>query len=116
MAAVLRATGLLLAGLAAWLLLAVFPGSGDRQVSGLPYVVALAAVGGLRGLRPRGHPLVTGALLAAPALLTAPWLAPRGDDDGLWVLWFPLVVVAGAVAAGACAVVAATARRPGPRR
>jgi len=28
-----------------------------------------------------------------PALVLAGWTAPRGDNDGLWILWFPLLFV-----------------------
>ncbi len=40
--------------------------------------------------------------LGLPPLLLSPWTAPRGDSDGLWVLWIPMLffflVVLGLVA------------------
>jgi hypothetical protein len=98
-------------GTAAWLLLAVAPGQGRSQVSAGPYIVALVVCGALVGVLLGGHPLVTGAALAAPALLTAGWLAPRGDDDGLWLLWFPTIAFAAAAAAGSHPVGVAAWRR-----
>lgn len=34
---------------------------------------------------------LVGAAVAAPALVLALWTAPRGDNDGLWLLWFPIL-------------------------
>lgn len=36
---------------------------------------------------------VIGVALALPALLLSPWTAPRGDDDGLWILIVPALLV-----------------------
>ena len=44
--------------------------------------------------------------LAVPALLLAPWVTPHGDNDGLWVLIFPMVLFWGAC----CAVLHMAAR------
>lgn len=79
-------------GTAAWVLFAVVPGRDGSQVSGGPYFAALMTCAALIGVSLGGHPLVNGALLTAPALLTAGWLAPRGDEDGLWLMWFPAIV------------------------
>jgi hypothetical protein len=27
-----------------------------------------------------------------PLLLALPWIVDKGDDDGLWILWFPFVL------------------------
>jgi hypothetical protein len=40
--------------------------------------------------------LVALRLVASP-LLTAGWTAPRGDEDGLWVLFFPYLIFMGFV-------------------
>lgn len=63
------------------------------------YVPAMLVAGALLGLWFGGHPLVTGAALAAPGLALAPWDAPRGDGDGLWLLVFPAIVWYGFLAA-----------------
>jgi hypothetical protein len=31
--------------------------------------------------------------LGVPPLVLSPWTAPRGDGDGLWVLWVPLLAL-----------------------
>jgi hypothetical protein len=62
-----------------------------------------AAVGGAL-VAPRRAALV-GAMLGLPGLVLSPWTAPRGDNDGLWILIVPfmgvftVVLVATALAA-----------------
>ena len=34
-----------------------------------------------------------GALLGVPGLVLSPWTAPRGDNDGLWIMIVPLLAV-----------------------
>ena len=34
--------------------------------------------------------------LSLPQVVLAFWTAPRGDNDGLWVLWMPLLLLFGA--------------------
>lgn len=63
-----------------------------------------------------GRAWLTGVLLGAPALLTAVWLTPRGDGDGLWVLVFPYVLFAMACAAAAHWVGAWVVRRRDRRK
>ena len=36
---------------------------------------------------------VIGLALGLPALLLSPWTAPRGDNDGLWILIVPTLFV-----------------------
>jgi hypothetical protein len=55
--------------------------------------------------------VVAGTAIAAPALLLAGWTAPRGDEDGLWVLWFPLLVGLGGLLAGIAMAASWTANR-----
>lgn len=111
---VLRAAVCVALGAAAWVLLAVLPGRDGSQVDAGPFFVALMACAALVGAWLGGHPVVAGALLAAPALITAGWLAPRGDEDGLWILWFPVVVFAAGAAAGAHWAAAEARRRLRP--
>ena len=60
------------------------------------FVILLAAalVGGW--LFPRSS-LVIATMLVVPALVLAPWTAPRGDNDGLWTLILPLLIFFGFV-------------------
>ena len=50
-----------------------------------------AAAGGL--LAPRTSSWLTGLALGVPCLALAPWTAPRGDNDGLWLTIVPLLAV-----------------------
>jgi hypothetical protein len=85
-------------GLAAWLLTAVLPYRGETRSSGGPYVVALCVGGAVAGFVLGGRAAATGALLGAPGFVLLWWTAPRGDEDGLWLLWAPVVVFAALLA------------------
>lgn len=56
----------------------------------LPVLVVAATIGGI--FIPR-HATLIGVMLVAPALLLAPWTAPRGDNDGLWLLIVPILAL-----------------------
>jgi hypothetical protein len=58
---------------------------------------------------------LAGLLLGLPGLILSPWTAPRGDNDGLWVLIVPLLCVFVLVLM-AVAQVGAWARARFPRR
>ena len=45
------------------------------------------------------------SLFVLPLLVAVPWIVDKGDNDGLWVLWFPFVVVMIPATATASAVV-----------
>lgn len=53
-------------------------------------LLGAALVGGF--LFPRRAGLI-GMMLGLPSLLLSPWTAPRGDNDGLWILIIPLLGV-----------------------
>ncbi len=53
-------------------------------------MIAAAAVLGL--VFGRSRAVGVACALAAPQFLLALLTAPRGDNDGLWVLWLPLLV------------------------
>ncbi|HEU0170724.1 MAG TPA: hypothetical protein VFR26_04725 [Acidimicrobiales bacterium] len=55
-----------------------------------PLLLIAAVLGGF--LFPSRAALV-GALLGLPGLALSPWTAPRGDNDGLWVLIIPIMVL-----------------------
>ncbi len=55
-----------------------------------PLLLAAAVVGGF--ISPRRAGLI-GLALGTPGMALSPWTAPRGDDDGLWILIVPLSVV-----------------------
>jgi hypothetical protein len=74
----------------------------DRGLTILFSVLPLAALA--LGLTwPEAASTTIGASLVAGPLAMAPWTAPRYDEDGLWVLVFPSLLVWGVV----CAVLAA---------
>lgn len=86
-----------LVGLVAWwMTMATAPrysfGADQGMGNGLYYPLPLgaAAVGGW--VVPARAALI-GLALGAPGVLLSPWTAPRGDNDGLWILIVPLLVV-----------------------
>ena len=89
-------------GAALWLLL-VPNDDPDGQARNAAYwwLAGLAAVV-LGALTATNESAIVGASVGAPALVLAGWTAPRGDGDGLWVLWFPLLfgLMIGLAAAG----------------
>jgi hypothetical protein len=61
----------------------------DLGSSALYYVLlGTALAGGV--LQPKRAWLV-GIMLGLPPLLLSPWTAPRGDNDGLWILIVPML-------------------------
>jgi hypothetical protein len=61
------------------------PDMGDNRNYPLLFVLVMA--GG--ELAPR-RAVSVGVCLVLPGLALAPWTAPRGDEDGLWVLDLPI--------------------------
>ena len=59
----------------------------------------------------RRRPGRAAAVLVLPALILSPWTAPRGDNDGLWMLIVPMLAMYGLV----LAVVARATTRLGRR-
>jgi len=57
------------------------------------------------------HAWLLGALLGLPGLLLSPWTAPRGDNDGLWVLIIPTLGVFVLVLMGVATVTSWARRR-----
>jgi hypothetical protein len=55
-----------------------------------PALLGLAVLGGV--IAPRQATIV-GVMLVAPSLVLSPWTAPRGDDDGLWLLIVPFLAL-----------------------
>jgi hypothetical protein len=65
--------------------------SADPRVSAYWWImIAAATVLGLVFGKSRAPAVAFG--LAAPQFLLALFTAPRGDNDGLWALWLPLLV------------------------
>ena len=52
--------------------------------------LAVAVLGG--AIRPRAAGVI-GVMVVVPGLVLSPWTTPRGDDDGLWLLIVPFLVV-----------------------
>lgn len=91
----------LVAGLVVWLVVVALPTSSNAEPNGTPYIVVLCLLAIALGLLwPKGlfHSLLVGASLMLPGLVLVWWTAPRGDEDGLWLLWFMVVPWAGALA------------------
>ena len=106
----------LVAGTALWLALVPNddPNADARNPAYWWLAIGVAVV--LGALMRSNQSASVGAAVAVPALALAPWTAPRGDNDGLWVLWFPflfgfLFLLAGAGATGAWMVGRRAARR-----
>jgi hypothetical protein len=90
-----------LTGLTAWIGLVGIPGAGHSHYTGSWYAIAVLALGLLLGfLDPRTGDFRAGAIFVLSALLLAGWTTPRGDNDGLWLLVFPMLVVLGLLFAG----------------
>ena len=53
-----------------------------------PVLLGVAVVGGF--VAPKQATII-GVMLVAPALALSPWTAPRGDNDGLWLLIVPFL-------------------------
>ncbi|MGQ0830756.1 MAG: RDD family protein [Microthrixaceae bacterium] len=86
---------------------------GDENPIGPVLVLSVfVAPAAWSGWRRRAPALTIGAALTVGPTLLALWTAPRGDNDGLWVLvlWFLPVL------GGLAAIVAALARRVGAAR
>lgn len=63
-------------------------------------VVGMSAAGAVLGATRRSPSIGIGASLVAVPALLAWWTAPRGDNDGLWVLIFWPLAFVGAFSAG----------------
>jgi hypothetical protein len=84
-------------GLATWLLTMAnaprYSYGADQDLGNpalLPLLLGAALVG---GFLVRRRPWLIGAGLGLPGLLLSPWTAPRGDNDGLWILIVPELAV-----------------------
>ena len=77
----------------------------DSDVSGWLFLLLFLAAVVLGALAP-GVAAIGGLLLALPGFVLAPWTAPRGDNDGLWVLIIPMMGVLMLILAGVAGLVA----------
>jgi len=78
-----------------WLILVMFPARHNANFLGGSYFVALFVSAFILGAADMTKSnLAVAYILIAPGLLLAGWTAPRGDNNGLWILWFPFLVVA----------------------
>lgn len=66
--------------------------SGNARNASYWWLTVLTAFA-LGALAHRNESAIVGGAVAVPALLLAGWTAPRGDGDGLWILWFPILAV-----------------------
>ena len=89
-------------GAALWLLLVPNDDpSGNARNAAYWWSSGVAAVA-LGALAHSKESALVGGAVGVPALLLAGWTAPRGDGDGLWILWFPILgaLIFGLSAAG----------------
>lgn len=76
-----------------FLMVASVAAGGDADDRFMWFVVVMAVTALVLGLAlPAGHRPAVNGLILAP-LLAAPWSAPRGDGDGLWIFVFPYLVI-----------------------
>jgi hypothetical protein len=77
-------------GASLWLGLVVALPDDQTTGSSFWWLMLLAAftLGALFGSQ---HVVQVSLGLGLPPLVISPWTAPRGDGDGLWVLWIPLL-------------------------
>lgn len=66
--------------------------SGEDLDMGSPALFPILLAAALLGGFVQRRPWLIGTMLGLPGLILAPWTAPRGDGDGLWILIFPLLV------------------------
>ena len=63
----------------------------DKTTAPAFWLLMLLAAFGLGALFGSQRVLQVSLGLGVPPLVLSPWTAPRGDGDGLWVLWVPLL-------------------------
>lgn len=78
-----------LVGLGLWFGLVVAPN--DSEGTAFLWSSVLAAVALGLTTSTDGEAWLVGVGLAGPAFALALWTAPRGDNDGLWLLWLPIL-------------------------
>lgn len=94
-----------------WLILVAAPARHNPHYLGGGYLPALFISALILGMLTLTKPHLLAALvLIGPALVLAVWTAPRGNNSGLWILWFPILLVA-VLPAAACHWVGFLARR-----
>lgn len=107
----LRAMVYVAGGLAAWIGLVAIPTRTNPNVTGRLYFAVILVVAFVFGaVWPSRHHARVSALLVLPGLALAGWTAPRGDNDGLWGLWFVFLLLA-IVLGSICHRAAAALRR-----
>jgi hypothetical protein len=84
-------------GLTAWLTLVgsaqrySYGADQDMGSSAYYWVLPVAAV--VLGFVLPKEAAIVGAMLGLPGLALSPWTAPRGDNDGLWLLIVPFLAI-----------------------
>jgi hypothetical protein len=78
------------AGTVAWLLVAAFGGNRSWMFNSYFVVVIAITLLGTE-IRKSSDPLALAFATVIPAMVLAWWTTPRGDNDGLWMLIFPIL-------------------------
>jgi hypothetical protein len=103
-----------LVGLLLWLRFVVALPDGETSAPTFWWIMLLAALS--MGAMFSSQYLVAVSLgLGVPPLVLSPWTAPRGDGDGLWLLWIPLLALFLLVLAAAAWLGGAARARLQPR-
>jgi hypothetical protein len=75
-----------------WVSLVAIEAIHNSNWSGDPYVVAILISALVLGIFDgKTSHFLAGGCLIAPALCLALWTTPKGDNDGLWMLIFPIL-------------------------
>lgn len=80
-------------GLATWVVTMASAPRHSASDTGEPflYFAALTALAAVAGAALPRSGVSAAARLGLPGLVLSPWTAPRGDDDGLWILIVPML-------------------------
>jgi hypothetical protein len=95
-------------GLTAWLTLVAsaprYSYGADQDMGSSAYCWVLLAAALVLGFVLPREAAIVGAMLGLPGLLLSPWTAPRGDNDGLWLLIVPFLAIFTLILVGAASL------------
>jgi hypothetical protein len=103
-------SALVVAGLVAWAVFVWIPGRGGNEMFGV-YVAVCLAVVIAAALSTSTRPIAISLAVFLPAIAVGWWTIPRGDNDGLQVLYYPLLVACIPLALVVCLIARRVERR-----
>ena len=92
---------LAIVGFVAWAALVWIPGRSESEMFGV-YVAVCVTVAVAASLLSSVRSIAVSLAVFAPALAIGWWTIPRGHNDGLWLLYYPLLVACVPAAVLAC--------------